>query len=134
MGTAMNRPGMRTLPILLIFLLSLGAQTPIPIKVVVVTMFERGEDTGDVPGEYQLWVEREHLDQVLPMPAGYHHVRLNKDGVPTQQLNDIDEIARLVAREAKPDDVVVVMSSGAFGGVHGKILEELRAAEPAGRS
>ena len=54
---------------------------PVRIKVVVVTMFERGEDTGDAPGEFQLWVEREHLDQVLPLPAGYHHVRLNKDGV-----------------------------------------------------
>jgi purine nucleoside permease len=54
---------------------------PIPIKVVVVTMFERGEDTGDTPGEFQLWVEREHLDQILPLPSGYHHVRLNKDGV-----------------------------------------------------
>src|SRR5579863_4278944 len=60
----------------------LGAQTrPIPVKVVVVSMFEPGEDTGDRPGEYQLWVEREHLDQVLPMASGYHHVRLNKDGV-----------------------------------------------------
>lgn len=56
-------------------------QEPIPIKMVVVTMFERGEDTGDTPGEYQLWVEREHLDQVLPLAAGYHHVRLNHDGV-----------------------------------------------------
>jgi purine nucleoside permease len=54
---------------------------PIPIKVVVVTMFERGADAGDVPGEFQLWVEREHLDQVLPLPAGYHHLRMNKDGV-----------------------------------------------------
>jgi purine nucleoside permease len=54
---------------------------PIPVKVVVVTMFERGEDTGDAPGEYQFWVEREHLDQVFPMPAGYRHVRMNKDGV-----------------------------------------------------
>jgi purine nucleoside permease len=54
---------------------------PIKIKVVVVAMFERGEDTGDTPGEYQLWVEREHLDQVLPLAAGYHHVRLNRDGV-----------------------------------------------------
>jgi purine nucleoside permease len=65
---------------------ALHAQTPttskpIPIKVVVVAMFERGEDTGDTPGEYQLWVEREHLDQIIPLPAGYHHVRLNKDGV-----------------------------------------------------
>src|SRR5579863_8686902 len=65
---------------------ALSAQTapsanPIQIKVVVVTMFERGEDTGDTPGEFQLWVEREHLDQVLPLAAGYHHLRLNKDGV-----------------------------------------------------
>ncbi len=60
---------------------SAPSATPIQVKVVVVTMFERGEDTGDAPGEYQLWVEREHLDQVLPLAAGYHHVRLNKDGV-----------------------------------------------------
>jgi purine nucleoside permease len=55
--------------------------SPIPVKVVVVTMFERGEDTGDAPGEYQLWVEREHLDRVIPVPAGFHHVRMNDDGV-----------------------------------------------------
>src|SRR5258708_13548242 len=66
--------------------LLLSAQTtplskPIQIRVVVVDMFERGEDTGGSPGEYQLWVEREHLDQIIPLPAGYHHMRLNKDGV-----------------------------------------------------
>src|SRR6202051_3408850 len=53
---------------------------PIHIKVVVVTMFERGEDTGDTPGEYQLWVEREHLNQIVPVPSAYHHARSNKDG------------------------------------------------------
>jgi purine nucleoside permease len=57
------------------------ANKVIRIKVVVIALFERGEDTGDVPGEYQLWVEREHLDQIIPLPAGYHHVRLNKDAV-----------------------------------------------------
>ena len=72
----------KSIPALLTLLAAgLLSARPIPIKVVVIAMFERGEDTGDVPGEYQLWVEREHLDQVLPMPAGYHHVRLNKDGV-----------------------------------------------------
>ncbi len=54
---------------------------PIQVKVVVVTMFQNGEDTGDAPGEYHLWVEREHLDHVFPLPAGYHHVRMNQDGV-----------------------------------------------------
>src|ERR1043166_4042268 len=54
---------------------------PIPGKVGVVAMFERGQDTGDTPGEYQYWVEREHLDEILPMPAGFHQARMNKDGV-----------------------------------------------------
>lgn len=55
------------------------AQTaaPIEIKVVVIAMFEQGADTGDAPGEYQYWVEREHLDTVLSFPQGYHDLRLN---------------------------------------------------------
>ena len=57
------------------------AKPPILVKVVVVAMFERGEDTGDTPGEYQYWVEREHLEEILPMPAGYHNLRMNPDGV-----------------------------------------------------
>jgi len=55
--------------------------TPIQIKVVVLAAFERGDDTGDAPGEFQLWVEREHLDHILPLPAGNHALRMNKDGV-----------------------------------------------------
>ena len=35
-------------------------------------------------------------------------------------------IAARVARDARDGDVVIVMSSGAFGGVHEKILEALR--------
>jgi len=58
-----------------------AAPKPIEIKVVVVNMFEAGNDTGDVPGEYQYWVEREHLDTVLPFPEGYHDLRMNKNGV-----------------------------------------------------
>jgi purine nucleoside permease len=55
---------------------------PIEIKVVVISMFEQGADTGDIPGEYQYWVEREHLDTILPNPAAYHDLRLNaKTGV-----------------------------------------------------
>jgi purine nucleoside permease len=60
---------------------SVPALKPIEVKVVVVAMFEVGEDTGDTPGEYQLWVEREHLDRVIELPAGFHHVRINGDGV-----------------------------------------------------
>jgi purine nucleoside permease len=53
---------------------------PIPVKVVIVAMFEVGNDTGDTPGELQHWVERDHLDEVFPLPAGYHAVRMNKNG------------------------------------------------------
>ncbi|WP_348264454.1 purine nucleoside permease [Telmatobacter sp. DSM 110680] len=53
---------------------------PIPVKVVVVAMFEIGQDTGDQPGELQYWVERDHLDKIYPLPAGYHSARMNSDG------------------------------------------------------
>jgi purine nucleoside permease len=57
------------------------AARPIPVKVVVVAMFERGADTGDDPGELQYWAERNHLDRVIPFPQGYHDLRMNRDGV-----------------------------------------------------
>jgi len=58
-----------------------GRAAPIPVKVVVVTMFERGADTGDQPGELQFWVERNKLDRVIPFPQGFHDLRMNRDGV-----------------------------------------------------
>jgi len=39
-----------------------------------------GADTGDAPGELQYWVERDHLDKIYPLPAGYHAVRMNDQG------------------------------------------------------
>lgn len=59
----------------------LPAQKPIPVKVVVVSMFERGNDTGDQPGEFQFWVEREKLDRTFAFPAGWRNLRMNKEGV-----------------------------------------------------
>jgi len=52
---------------------------PWPIRAVVVTTFEVGNDTGDVPGEFQFWVEREHLDEVIEFPGGIHPLRTNAD-------------------------------------------------------
>ena len=57
-----------------------GATKPIPVKVVVIAMFEVGNDTGDTPGELQYWVERDHLEHVYPMPDAYHSVRMNDRG------------------------------------------------------
>ena len=44
---------------------------PMPIKVVVVTMFEIGDDSGDQAGEFQLWNERRNLTDVYEF--GGHH-------------------------------------------------------------
>src|SRR5260370_25045864 len=65
----------------LLFLFTAQAERRVPVKVVVVAMFERGADTGDQPGEFQYWVEREKLDRVFPFPQGYHDLRMNGDGV-----------------------------------------------------
>ncbi len=48
-----------------------AAPKPIEVKVVVVTMFEIGADTGDTAGEFQLWRERQKLDERLPF--AHHH-------------------------------------------------------------
>lgn len=58
-----------------------AAEKKIPVKVVVVTMFERGADIGDQPGEFQNWVEREKLDRIIKFPQGWRDLRMNKDGV-----------------------------------------------------
>ena len=77
-------PCLRRLSQCFLLLLFAGAaaaqQRPVTVKVVVVTMFEVGNDTGDAPGELQYWVERDHLDHVYPLPAGYHPVRMNDEG------------------------------------------------------
>ena len=51
----------------------------IPVKVVVVAMFESGLDTGDRPGEFQNWVERLPLEEVIPFPNGYRDLRWNAE-------------------------------------------------------
>ena len=56
-----------------------SAAAPIPIRVVVVTMFEIGSDTGDTPGEFQDWVERLPLAETLDFPQGYRALRLNRE-------------------------------------------------------
>jgi purine nucleoside permease len=55
-----------------------GRSDPLPIKVVIVTMFEVGEDQGDQPGEFQTWVERLPLPESVPFPQGWRDLRLNR--------------------------------------------------------
>lgn len=50
-------------------------------KVVVVATFEVGADTGDKPGEFQFWAEREQLTGSIEVPGLEHPVRFNDRGV-----------------------------------------------------
>jgi purine nucleoside permease len=50
---------------------------PLQVRMVIVTMFEIGKDTGDAPGEFQLWKERRHLDTRIPFPQSYHDLYYN---------------------------------------------------------
>ena len=76
---------MRLLPAVLFLLFSVPVfaqvSARIPVKVVVVTMFEIGNDTGDTPGEFQHWVEGEHLTRRFPLPSAYHDALMNDEGV-----------------------------------------------------
>jgi purine nucleoside permease len=52
---------------------------PLEVRAVIVTMFEVGADTGDAPGEFQLWKERRHLDARIPFPQAYHDLWYNPE-------------------------------------------------------
>jgi purine nucleoside permease len=58
---------------------------PIEVKAVIVTTFEEDYDnpngTGATNGEASRWIKGLHLDQILPLPAGFRPVRMNSDGV-----------------------------------------------------
>jgi len=52
---------------------------PLPVRIVIVTLFEIGEDSGDAAGEFQLWKQRRHLDVRIPFPQGSHDLYYNPD-------------------------------------------------------
>jgi len=83
-----SRTGLRSLAALVsLLLLSLvvpgvrAMEPPVPVKVVVVTMFEHGSVTGDRPGELQLWVERSKIAREFPFPLGEYPLFLTEQGV-----------------------------------------------------
>lgn len=62
----------------------------IPVAMVVVANFENGQDSGDKPGEYQLWVEREHLDERIAVRGAERGIRRNTQGLYGLLLQDMD--------------------------------------------
>jgi UDP-N-acetylmuramate: L-alanyl-gamma-D-glutamyl-meso-diaminopimelate ligase len=52
---------------------------------------------------------------------------LQAAGKPAAYLAEVDQIVEHLARHSQGGDVVCVFSNGGFGGIHGKLLERLRA-------
>ncbi len=50
---------------------------------------------------------------------------VSRSGRRARCLPDVDRIVETIAREARPGDLVVIMSNGGFGGIHGKLLDAL---------
>jgi UDP-N-acetylmuramate: L-alanyl-gamma-D-glutamyl-meso-diaminopimelate ligase len=50
---------------------------------------------------------------------------LQARGKEARHIPDIDTIVDTVVREHRSGDVVVLMSNGGFGGIHGKLLNAL---------
>ncbi len=97
---------MRRLLALLFLLVAAApaAAAPIPVKVVVLTAFEVGADTGDAPGEFQAWAERYPLPRTIKVSGIEHPVRLSRDGVMGVVLGEFGRargsMAALVANPA----------------------------------
>ncbi|MEM6652264.1 MAG: purine nucleoside permease [Pseudomonadota bacterium] len=53
--------------------------TPLPVRAVLVTMFEIGMDEGDRPGEFQLWKERRPFDVEIPFPHSHHDLHYDPE-------------------------------------------------------
>lgn len=70
-----------TTPLLFLCLLlipkAFADTSPLKVKVVVVSMFEIGEDEGDRPGEFQLWKTRQKLTTHYAQPHAFHDIYAN---------------------------------------------------------
>jgi len=60
---------------------AVAQDSPLPVKAVVLTMFENGEVTGDRPGELQLWVERNPGVRAFDFPLGEFPLYYRDDGL-----------------------------------------------------
>jgi purine nucleoside permease len=76
----MKPPAVLALCLLASTLVLPARAAPAEVRLVIVAMFEPGNDTGDIPGELQYWVEREKLDRIWDFPQGERHLRSNADG------------------------------------------------------
>jgi UDP-N-acetylmuramate: L-alanyl-gamma-D-glutamyl-meso-diaminopimelate ligase len=68
----------------------------------------------------------ERYDSKTGMDPGELAASLTAGGVPADYIPDVEKIVAVVTPDAKSGDILLVMSNGGFGGIHGKLLEALK--------
>jgi UDP-N-acetylmuramate: L-alanyl-gamma-D-glutamyl-meso-diaminopimelate ligase len=67
----------------------------------------------------------ERYSKETGMDPGELTADLSSDGVPAEYIPEVDRIVETLASEARPGDILLVMSNGGFGGIHAKLLAAL---------
>ncbi|HET8761168.1 MAG TPA: UDP-N-acetylmuramate:L-alanyl-gamma-D-glutamyl-meso-diaminopimelate ligase [Nitrospiria bacterium] len=97
-------------------------------RAVFQTQFAEAFDLAD-----RVVIAEPFASEKLPVEQRLDAKRLVDDlgrrGVHAAHLANADDIVRTVAPQLAPGDVICVMSSGGFDGIHAKLLAALRAAE-----
>jgi UDP-N-acetylmuramate: L-alanyl-gamma-D-glutamyl-meso-diaminopimelate ligase len=70
---------------------------------------------------------RSTLPEDQQLSIGCLIAELKSTGKDARDLPGVNEIVEVVAREARPGDLVLVMSNGGFDGIHQKLLDALEA-------
>jgi UDP-N-acetylmuramate: L-alanyl-gamma-D-glutamyl-meso-diaminopimelate ligase len=73
----------------------------------------------------------ERYDRTTGMDPDDLAEQIRADGTEARHIPDVDEIVRTLVPELGDGDVVLIMSNGGFGGIHGKLLAALADAESA---
>jgi UDP-N-acetylmuramate: L-alanyl-gamma-D-glutamyl-meso-diaminopimelate ligase len=72
----------------------------------------------------------ERYDSASGMDPHELAAQISSDGIDARHIPDVDEIVRTLIPQVQAGDVLLIMSNGGFGGIHGKLLAAL--AERAG--
>jgi UDP-N-acetylmuramate: L-alanyl-gamma-D-glutamyl-meso-diaminopimelate ligase len=68
---------------------------------------------------------RSNIAESERLDVGRLVAELSARGKPAHAASDVDEIIALLVRDVQQGDVVALLSNGAFGGIHGRLLESL---------
>jgi UDP-N-acetylmuramate: L-alanyl-gamma-D-glutamyl-meso-diaminopimelate ligase len=67
----------------------------------------------------------ERYDATSGMDPHELTAQIQSDGIEARHIQDVDEIVRAIVPGTEEGDILLVMSNGGFGGIHGKLLAAL---------